>query len=108
MPVFPEVGSTTVMPGFRTPRRSASSIIAIASRSFTELIGLNASHFTYIVTCAGARWLMRTTGVEPIVPRMLSWIILALSYSIYIVRVRVPSPGEARHAQPAGGGADVP
>ena len=46
MPVLPEVGSTTVMPGLSVPRRSASSIMAMARRSFTELIGLKASHLT--------------------------------------------------------------
>jgi hypothetical protein len=46
MPVLPDVGSTTVWPGLRTPRFSASSIIAIARRSFTELIGLKNSHLT--------------------------------------------------------------
>ncbi len=50
MPVLPEVASTTVWPGFRVPRRSASSMIAIARRSLTEASGLKASHFTYIVT----------------------------------------------------------
>ena len=46
MPVFPEVASTTVWPGFSSPRRSASSMIAIASRSLTDDSGLNASHLT--------------------------------------------------------------
>ena len=72
MPVLPEVASTTVCPGFSSPRCSASSMIAIARRSFTELSGLKYSHFTYIVTCDGARRLMRTIGVRPMVPRMLS------------------------------------
>ena len=72
MPVLPEVASMTVWPGFSVPRRSASSMIAIARRSFTEESGLKASHLTYIVTPAGARRLILTTGVLPIVPRMLS------------------------------------
>jgi len=46
MPVLPDVASTTVCPGLSTPRRSASSMIAIASRSLTEAIGLNASILT--------------------------------------------------------------
>ena len=72
MPVFPEVASMTVWPGFNSPRRSASSMIAIASRSLTDESGLKASHLTYIVAPAGAsRWIL-TTGVLPIVPRMLS------------------------------------
>ena len=72
MPVLPEVASTTVWPGSSVPRRSASSMIAIARRSFTDDSGLKNSHFTYISTCAGASRLMRTTGVRPIVARMLS------------------------------------
>ncbi len=36
----------TVWPGFSVPRRSASSMIAIASRSLTEDSGLKASHLT--------------------------------------------------------------
>ena len=72
MPVLPDVASTTVWPGLSVPRRSASSMIAIARRSFTEDSGLKNSHFTYICTCAGARRLILTTGVRPIVPRMLS------------------------------------
>ena len=72
MPVLPEVASITVWPGFSFPVRSASSIIAIARRSFTEDSGLKNSHFTYMVTFLGARRWMRTMGVLPIVPRMLS------------------------------------
>ena len=72
MPVLPEVASTTVWPGFSFPVRSASSMIAIARRSFTEDSGLKNSHFTYMVTFLGARRWMRTMGVLPIVPRMLS------------------------------------
>ena len=49
MPVLPDVASTTVWPGFSVPRRSASSMIAIARRSFTDDSGLKNSHFTYIV-----------------------------------------------------------
>jgi hypothetical protein len=46
MPVLPDVASTTVWPGFSSPRRSASSMIPIAKRSFTDDSGLNASHLT--------------------------------------------------------------
>jgi len=77
MPVLPEVASTTVWPGLSVPRRSASSMIPMARRSFTECSGLKNSHFTNIVTPAGAKRLMRTTGVSPMVERMLSWIIAA-------------------------------
>ena len=72
MPVLPDVASTTVWPGFSTPRFSASSMIANASRSLTECSGLNASIFTYIVTCFGAIRCSLTTGVLPMVSRMLS------------------------------------
>jgi len=43
MPVLPEVASITVWPGLSAPLFSASKIMAIASRSFTEPRGLNAS-----------------------------------------------------------------
>jgi hypothetical protein len=72
MPVLPEVASTTVCPGLSAPLRSASSMMPMASRSFTEARGLKNSHFTYIDTCFGAARWIRTTGVFPIVPRMLS------------------------------------
>ena len=67
MPVLPDVASTIVAPGFSSPRRSASSTIASARRSFTEPPGFAASSFTYIVTFAGASRAMRTTGVRPMV-----------------------------------------
>ena len=44
-PVLPAVASTIVSPGRRTPRRSASSTIASAMRSFTLPPGLRCSHF---------------------------------------------------------------
>ena len=79
MPVLPDVASTTVCPGFSAPRASASRMIASASRSLTDAIGLNASTLTYMVTPFGARRLMRTIGVRPIVSRIESWIIAAPS-----------------------------
>jgi hypothetical protein len=72
MPVLPEVASTTVWPGLSVPRRSASSMIAMARRSLTDDAGLKNSHFTYIVTFCGASRLIFTMGVRPIVARMLS------------------------------------
>src|SRR5690349_20171892 len=48
-------------------------MIAIARRSLTEPPGLKDSTFAYIVTCDGAMRLRRTTGVWPMVSRMLSW-----------------------------------
>ena len=46
IPVFPEVPSTMVPPGFNFPSFSASSIILIAIRSFTEFPGLKLSTLT--------------------------------------------------------------
>ena len=71
-PVLPLVASTTVWPGFSVPSRSAASMMLIASRSLTEAAGLKNSHFTYIVTSSGARRLILTQGVSPMVSTMLS------------------------------------
>ena len=43
-----------VWPGSSVPLRSASSIMAMARRSFTELMGLKNSHLTYRLTFFGA------------------------------------------------------
>ena len=40
MPVLPDVASTTVPPGLRSPDASAASMIATPMRSLTELAGL--------------------------------------------------------------------
>ena len=48
MPVFPELGSTITAPSRNRPRRSASSIIPRAMRSFTEPPGFCASSLTRI------------------------------------------------------------
>ena len=48
MPVLPLVGSTMTEPLLRTPRRSASSIISFATRSFTEPAGFIPSSFARI------------------------------------------------------------
>ena len=73
MPVLPLVASMTVWPGFSAPDFSAASITPSARRSLTEPSGLKASTLTYRFTPAGARRLMRTTGVLPIVSRMLEY-----------------------------------
>ena len=59
---------------FFNPLSSVKDRLAIA---IIEESGLKNSHFTYIETCGGARRLTRTIGVRPMVPRMLSWIIVA-------------------------------
>jgi hypothetical protein len=46
MPVLPLVASTTVWPGFSSPRRSASSMMEMARRSFTDAAGLKNSALT--------------------------------------------------------------
>ena len=45
MPVLPEVGSIMTEPGFKRPFASASSIMALAMRSFTLPAGLKYSSF---------------------------------------------------------------
>ena len=76
MPVFPLVGSMMTVSFFKTPRFSASSIIAAPIRSFTEPSGLKNSHLSAIVVLgstpseAGMR-LSFTSGVRPTVSMML-------------------------------------
>ena len=72
IPVFPEVPSMIVPPGFNNPAASASSIIFTAILSLTELPGFVVS--TFAKTSAGmsaVNLLMRTNGVFPMVSRML-------------------------------------
>ena len=52
--MLPAVASTIVSPGRRTPRRSASSTIASAMRSFTLPPGLRCSHLTSTGTSSPA------------------------------------------------------
>ena len=66
MPVLPEEGSITVLPGFRVPSASASSIILRAMRSLTEPAGLLPSSLARIRTRGfGLSWLTSTIGVLP-------------------------------------------
>ena len=48
--MLPEVGSRIVWPGWIAPWASASSIIALATRSLTEPVGLRPSSLTKIRT----------------------------------------------------------
>src|SRR5688572_21485246 len=67
IPVLPLVGSTIVPPLLSTPRRSASSIIASAVRSFTLPPGFRASSLaTTAAPPARGRRRRRTSGVPPI------------------------------------------
>jgi hypothetical protein len=74
MPVFPDVPSTTVPPGFRRPSRSASSIMRRAIRSLIELPGLKVSTLARTVASVTplVMALIRTIGVFPIASRMLA------------------------------------
>src|SRR3954469_21080674 len=74
MPVLPEVGSTIVLPGPMTPRRSASSIIERPMRSLIEPPGFARSAFIHTSTCGRCAYsrLMRIWGVSPMVSRMLA------------------------------------
>jgi hypothetical protein len=68
MPVLPDVGSMSVSPGRMSPRRSASTIIDIAGRSFTDPAGLLPSSLPRMTfDVAPGRRCSRTSGVLPIV-----------------------------------------
>src|SRR4051812_34471032 len=75
MPVFPEVGSMSVSPGFMRPDFSALSIIRRAIRSLTLPPALKASIFAYTVARIPSDCgilFRRTRGVLPICCVMLS------------------------------------
>ena len=73
IPVFPDVASITVCPGFSDPSFSAVSMIDKAKRSLTDERGLKNSHFAYIVRPAGhMRSEILTKGVFPTVSLILS------------------------------------
>ena len=81
IPVFPLVGSMTVIPFFSFPFFSASSIMYLVMRSLTEPPGLNFSSFRNSSRFGfGFRWFIRTIGVFPIKSRMLSTIICFTVY----------------------------
>ena len=69
--MLPEVGSTIVAPGLRTPRRSASSIISRAMRSLIEPPGFCRSSLTQTSTRGSKSLLIRRCGVSPMLSRML-------------------------------------
>ena len=75
MPVLPDVGSRIVCPGSIAPRASASSIIARATRSLTEPVGLALSSFAQIRTSGfGESFFSSTSGVCPIDATMSSYL----------------------------------
>src|SRR5207237_2744768 len=72
-PVFPEVGSTIVPPGFSRPARSAASIIRAPMRSLTLPPGFSISSLANTEGCTPAATLeRRTRGVSPIASRKFS------------------------------------
>ena len=69
MPVLPEVGSMMTEPSFRRPFASASSIMALATRSFTEPAGLKYSSLARIFAFRPyffSMWVSSNRGVLPI------------------------------------------
>ena len=73
MPVLPDVGSMMCVSLSTCPALSPASIIARPMRSFTLESGLKNSHFTWIVEpLSGPVRRSFTSGVSPIVSRMLS------------------------------------
>src|SRR5205823_2454453 len=69
-PVFPEVGSTRVPPGFSRPARSAASIIRMPIRSFTLPPGFSISSLARTVGLTPRVTLRsRTRGVSPMASR---------------------------------------
>src|SRR5438477_2371918 len=88
MPVLPLVASTTVPPGPSRPRRSASSTMFRATRSFIDPPGFRYSHLTKI--SAGtwrASFCSLTIGVPPIASRML-FLAPVMSDRLYLGRPR--------------------
>ena len=69
MPVLPEVGSMITEPGLSLPLASASSIMALATRSFTEPAGLKYSSLASTRAFrpwAASIWVISSSGVCPI------------------------------------------
>ncbi len=71
MPVLPEVGSMMTEPGFRRPRASAPSIMALATRSLTDPAGLRYSSFARIRASRFSSFSMWTSSRRGVLP--ISW-----------------------------------
>ena len=75
MPVLPEVGSTSIVPGPSLPSASSASIIDTPMRSLTLAIGLKNSSLSRrsaVMPSSAHRRGTRTSGVLPMVSAMLS------------------------------------
>ena len=101
IPVFPLVASMTVWPGLSSPDFSAASMTPRANRSFTEPRGLKASIFTKRFTPCGARRLIRTTGVLPIVSTILWYVRPMLSSNVALFATRNIARATPRHCTEA-------
>ena len=71
IPVLPEVGSMMAEPGFSLPPASASSIIALAMRSFTDPAGLKYSSLARTRAFTPASFSMRVSSSRGVPP--ISW-----------------------------------
>src|SRR3954451_5578180 len=91
-PVFPDVGSTIVPPGFSLPSRSAASIIASPIRSLLEPPGFMYSSFASSIAGSPAeRRARRTIGVFPTSSR-------TVGYARAIGREAYPGASDAHRA----------
>src|ERR1700761_842824 len=102
MPVLPEVGSRIVCPGRIRPFSSASSIIARATRSLTEPVGLRDSSLAQSRTPGfGLRRFSSTSGVWPIAWMMSPY---RPPQGLFSRRsAAIASGSVARRARPLGG-----
>src|SRR3954468_685200 len=87
MPVLPLEGSRIVRPGYRSPRSSAASIMASATRSLTEPVGFSDSSLASSRTPGrGERRVSSTSGVSPTVARRpvcVVWCSVQLTPGLY-------------------------
>src|ERR1700739_4571447 len=85
MPVFPAVASTTRPPGLSSPRFSASRIIHLPARSFTDLPGFMNSALPRIAqpVSSEARFSL-ISGVWPIASTTSLWIFMRANSSFEV------------------------
>src|SRR6187455_2042665 len=93
MPVLPLVGSTiVVLPGVIAPAASASSIIALAIRSFTEPPGFQCSHLAHTSAAPSpGRLRSWTSAVPPTRSRIFAVTRSGLSVTLFRLRAAHPA-----------------